>query len=264
MPRRDAIEPRRPANLSADQINAALPKLQRRIDELKEVKFGHWSDELRDRLDVLQKKVDQTLESIFPRGTSEYDRYRVLSFDHNVPYSMGFEDDRGEEARGYSEAVKRAILTLETVTSILNEQLGDMGASPGATAVRAYEGLDLHPSIKRRVDRLYRDGHYAHAVADAVKALRDLVRAASGRDDLDGVPLMQTVFSAKSPVLRFNDLKDQADQDEQVGFMWLFSGAMMGLRNPRAHSFINDDAERALEFIAFVSLLAKLLDRAGD
>jgi hypothetical protein len=34
------------------------------------------------------------------------------------------------------------------------------------------------------------------------------------------------------------------------------------LRNPRAHGFIHDDAERALEFIAFVSLLAKLVDEA--
>jgi uncharacterized protein Ymh len=44
--------------------------------------------------------------------------------------------------------------------------------------------------------------------------------------------------------------------------MMMFSGAVSGLRNPRAHGFIHDDPERALEFIAFVSLLAKLLDQA--
>jgi len=44
--------------------------------------------------------------------------------------------------------------------------------------------------------------------------------------------------------------------------MMMFSGAVSGLRNPRAHGFIHDDPERALEFIAFVSLLAKLLDGA--
>jgi hypothetical protein len=36
----------------------------------------------------------------------------------------------------------------------------------------------------------------------------------------------------------------------------------MGLRNPRAHSFIKDDPERAWEFIGFISLLAKLVDEA--
>jgi uncharacterized protein (TIGR02391 family) len=79
---------------------------------------------------------------------------------------------------------------------------------------------------------------------------------------LDGTPLMQKVFSPKNPILCFNELKDQTDQDEQQGFTMMFTGAVAGLRNPRAHRFIKDDLERALEFIAFVSLLAKLLDGA--
>jgi len=45
--------------------------------------------------------------------------------------------------------------------------------------------------------------------------------------------------------------------------MMLFSGAVMGLRNPRAHKIIQDDPEKALEFIAFISLLAKLADKAN-
>jgi uncharacterized protein (TIGR02391 family) len=79
---------------------------------------------------------------------------------------------------------------------------------------------------------------------------------------LDGTALMEKVFSPKNPVLRFNELKDKSDEDEQRGFMMLFTGAITALRNPRAHKLIEDEAERALEFIAFVSLLAKLLDGA--
>jgi hypothetical protein len=44
--------------------------------------------------------------------------------------------------------------------------------------------------------------------------------------------------------------------------MMMFSGAVAGLRNPRAHRIIKDDPESTLEFIAFVSLLAKLADKA--
>ena len=73
---------------------------------------------------------------------------------------------------------------------------------------------------------------------------------------------MQTVFAPDSPVLKFNALADASDKDEQRGFMMMFIGAVAGLRNPRAHKLIKDDPERALEFIAFVSLLAKLLDGA--
>jgi hypothetical protein len=44
--------------------------------------------------------------------------------------------------------------------------------------------------------------------------------------------------------------------------MMMFSGAVAGLRNPRAHKIIKDDPVMALAFIAFVSLLANLADRA--
>jgi uncharacterized protein (TIGR02391 family) len=73
---------------------------------------------------------------------------------------------------------------------------------------------------------------------------------------------MEQAFSPKSPILKFNGLADDSDRNEQKGFMMMFSGAVTGLRNPRAHKLIQDDPERALEFIAFVSLLAKLVDSA--
>jgi uncharacterized protein (TIGR02391 family) len=121
--------------------------------------------------------------------------------------------------------------------------------------------LDLHQEIARAASKLYQDGHYATAVEAAVKALNALVRLRSGLE-IDGTTLMERAFSPSNPILKFNDLSTQSDRDEQKGFMMMFSGAVSGLRNPRAHRFIHDDPERALELIAFVSLLAKLLDGA--
>ncbi len=43
--------------------------------------------------------------------------------------------------------------------------------------------------------------------------------------------------------------------------MFLYAGAMLTMRNPRAHELIEDDPEKALEYIAFISLLAKSLDK---
>lgn len=88
-----------------------------------------------------------------------------------------------------------------------------------------------------------------------------MVRLHGGVENQDGSSLMEHVFSPKNPILRFNALADDFVRDEQKGFMLLFSGAVTGLRNPRAHKLIRDDHERALEFIAFISLLAKLADR---
>lgn len=89
-----------------------------------------------------------------------------------------------------------------------------------------------------------------------------LVRMRSGRIDLSGTDLMHTVFSPKSPILKFNDLSNDSDESEQRGMMYLYAGAMLAFRNPRAHGLISDEAEEALDIISFVSFLAKALDGA--
>jgi uncharacterized protein (TIGR02391 family) len=138
---------------------------------------------------------------------------------------------------------------------------GDSGEDAGSRSIRAYGDLDLHPEIARASTKLYQDGHYANAIEAAVKRLNAMVRMRSDLE-VDGTTLMERAFSPSNPVMRFNSMVDQSDKDEQKGFMMLFSGAVSGLRNPRAHGFIHDDPERALEFIAFVSLFAKLLEGA--
>ncbi len=48
---------------------------------------------------------------------------------------------------------------------------------------------------------------------------------------------MRSVFSRNAPILIFNNLSDQTDQDEQEGMMHLFEGAVLGIRNPGGHTF---------------------------
>ena len=197
---------------------------------------------------------------IFGADTIDYRRYHVGEFWYCVSSGRGASPQ--ERAKGYQRAISDAVAKVRTAIEMLQEKRSDLGESSAGQALRAYEGLDLHPEVGRAVGKLYRDGHYANAVEDAVKALNALVRLRSGVEHLDGSKLMEHVFSPSKPVLRFNALADDSDRDEQRGYMMLFSGAVAGLRNPRAHKLIQDDAEQALEFIAFVSLLAKLLDSA--
>ncbi len=139
-----------------------------------------------------------------------------------------------------------------------------MGETPGGRALQVMEGMDLHATIHSAAGQRYRDGHYADAIEAACKALNNLVQNKAGRFDLDGTELMRAAFSAKKPVLCFTPYPygDNSDESEQEGMMHLFEGAMLALRNPRAHKLVEDDPERAMEFIAFISLLAKLLDGA--
>lgn len=163
---------------------------------------------------------------------------------------------------GLQNAIEAAKVQLETIKKGFVEELEDGGVTSAGKSLKAYEGLELHPKINLAAGQLFKDGHYSEAVEKAVKALNNLVRLNSGVEDKDGTQLMEAVFNPTKPILKFNALADQSDRDEQKGYMMMFSGSVSGLRNPRAHKIMVDDPEMALEFIAFVSLLAKLADKA--
>jgi uncharacterized protein (TIGR02391 family) len=261
MARRDSPGPPKTANLSPQQMKSAITKLERRISELRGIDLNTIRERGEARFDALERKIDDTLVEIFGADTVDYQRFRVSDFDTasiNMMYATPLQD----VIDGYRRGIDEAISKLETVIDLFREKLQDLGESSEGRAVRAFGDLDIHPEIARAAGKLFRDGHYANAVEDACKVIDLLVKMRSGRTDLGGTDLMQTVFSAKTPILRFNGLQTDSERSEQQGMMFLYAGAMLALRNPRAHELIQDDPERALEYIGFLSLLAKLLDRA--
>jgi uncharacterized protein (TIGR02391 family) len=116
----------------------------------------------------------------------------------------------------------------------------------------------FHPLVIKHAGKLFADGHYRQAILDTYIALVDQVKSLSGRYDLDGTSLMNTVFSPKTPKLSLS-----TDADEQLGFMWLFAGAVMGVRNPKAHAVTpHPDKQATLEWLGFASVLFRVLDGA--
>jgi len=95
--------------------------------------------------------------------------------------------------------------------------------------------LNIHPRIQKASKKLFLDGHYSQAILEAFKAVNNLVKEKSGQIDLDGSNLMSKVFSANKPILAINNNLTKSDKDEQLGFMYLFEGAMLGIRNQKAH-----------------------------
>jgi uncharacterized protein (TIGR02391 family) len=124
----------------------------------------------------------------------------------------------------------------------------------------AIDTIRLHTRVRAVSSQLFKDGHYRQAIFQACLALNEAVQQRSGRADLDGTKLMQQVFSINNPVLKFDGHPDQ-----QQGYMWLFSGLAMAVRNPRGHKVGQTedlDANEALELLAMVSALFRALDSA--
>lgn len=121
----------------------------------------------------------------------------------------------------------------------------------------------IHPRILEASGKLYVDGHYALAIFEAFKVVNNMVKEKSGLSNLDGKDLMAQAFSLKSPKLRWSSLTTASERNEQEGFMFLFMGAVVGVRNPKAHDVtILKDQTKTLEYLSFASLLAKRVDEA--
>lgn len=126
----------------------------------------------------------------------------------------------------------------------------------------------VHPDIIRVARSLYQDGHYFESARSAfieinarVKMLFPELKGKDGKQ-LDGYPLMQTVFSAQAPKLVIADTSTDTGANVQRGFMDMFAGAVAALRNPKAHENASITAEDAARQLMFASMLMYKLDEA--
>lgn len=121
----------------------------------------------------------------------------------------------------------------------------------------------LHPVVAALSAARFSAGHYADAVEAAFKEVNAVVKAkflARTGQELDGASLMTSAFSPKNPVLVLGDITTDSGRNIQQGYMQIFSGAMTGIRNPKAHANLQISEERALHLLLLASLLMHKID----
>ena len=119
---------------------------------------------------------------------------------------------------------------------------------------------DLDTHIRRVSESLFKNGHYADSVSAAFKELNHQVKQEYKRRrnvELDGADLMHTAFSKNNPTFVLADQSTESGKNIQQGFMELFAGSMIGIRNPHAHENLSLDHDGAKHFLYLASLLMK-------
>ena len=128
------------------------------------------------------------------------------------------------------------------------------------TPKKLYDLLKFHPRIVKASRSLFRSGHYPEAILNAFKCIEIFAKEKSGLKGR-GVDLMHRVFNEKNPLIKLNRMQEDFEIDEQTGFRFIYAGAMMGIRNPKAHAEVQQrDPYKTLEYISLASLLAKRLE----
>lgn len=128
--------------------------------------------------------------------------------------------------------------------------------------IRRLDLQHLHAEVVSSASALFADGQYDSAVTEAMKSVEVRVRRLTG-SELSGTSLMQETFKPKGFVLDVGVEEGRSGEDEREGFFYLFRGAMVGIRNPKAHELARgNDPDEAIEVLALASLLHRRLDIA--
>lgn len=148
----------------------------------------------------------------------------------------------------------QAITRNAQVYCLPREQLSDL------EKMHPFEERNVHPDIDKITRRLFDDGHYSNATFEAFKFVDKKVQKIS-KLRKSGYQLMMAAFSETSPLIKLNALITTSEIDEQQGYKFLFSGAVMAIRNPRGHEVLmHETPDQCLDHISLASLLLRRLN----
>lgn len=260
MARRYSEPPIEPRDFrSSDEIDRAMTKLRRRIQELSALDMSAAVLRHTGADDTARSNVRETIREVFGDNSPEYREHQYIDI-WSGPTFMGMSDAAIIESK--RRGCTHVIGILDGLIARLAEKKADLSVGATAAPPGYFDRSNLHPRIADVSCELFLDGYAWDAVFAASKALVNFIKDRSGRHDLDGAQLVRTVFSKNDPILVFNALADRTDLDEQEGMMHLFEGAVLAIRNPGGHSFPEGSEQRAMEYISFLSLLAYRLQES--
>lgn len=124
----------------------------------------------------------------------------------------------------------------------------------------------IHPEIKNVSKKLFEDQHYSSCVENALKHLDNTIKQkfkAITQKEKSGKALMQEAFNEGNPIVKLSDLQTISDKDLQEGYKFLYMGAMVALRNPKAHEIIDIDESEAIHQLFIISHLMYVFYRSG-
>lgn len=129
------------------------------------------------------------------------------------------------------------------------------------TAPHPFDERNIHPEISAISVKLFDDGHYSQATFEAFKYIDLRVKKLSKIND-SGYKLMMAAFNEASPKIRLTALATSSEVDEQLGYKFMFAGAMSAIRNPRGHEINADPIGRCLDHLSLASVLLRRLEDA--
>lgn len=241
-----------------EEIATAIMKLRRRITEVEaldptQIRYND------AQVDLAESNIRKTIMEIFGENSHEYREHGYITIWEGG-YAFGEPDYVLQEK--FTDGLPRTLTILKGLIARLEEKREDIGGFPPQDSPANFWN-DIHPKITAVAKARYESNHFADAVEAALKeinsTMKNIVKRKTG-NELDGASLMRTALSPKGPIICLDDLSTETGRNVQEGYMEIFAGAMIGIRNPKAHDNIKITENRARHFIYLASLLMSKID----
>ena len=222
------------------------------IEELKKLKVGD------PQMSMWIYNTSQLLKQEFGEASYCYKHfYSMINGRVIGSTNMTKQDFRLKHIKNLEKYKKHLQVCLEKCKKICKEDTVPIDKN------KFHKELKLHPKIVKASEKLFNDGHYSSAIFEATKILEKEIKLKSKIKDEIGVKLVNIAFNEKQPVIEIIKGQEQEQIDEREGFRFLYMGVFQGIKNPKSHSIQNlIESDKAIEHLAFISLLMKRLDEA--
>jgi len=231
---------------------------------------------------VLTKVMAKGQEMLATRPIPEpaFDTWNNSAFDY-IKKAFGSHSDHlrtfagqvsvefGDTPEPYREATrfKKLQEKIEVLQSLVqhidfDDEISKIGTEESTPKAYDFWSL-LHPTVVSTAKQRFDGGHYADAVEAALKELNSKIKEYVKRksnEEFDGSSLMQKALSVDRPLITLADLSSESGRDIQKGYLQIFSGAMTGIRNPKAHENLQISRERSIHHLFLASLLFNVFD----
>lgn len=224
-----------PNVLGKQELEAAIRKIERRVEELKGFDVSPIRDRWDARASALETKINATLAEIFGEGTAEFNRYRIGPFD-SLPISIGggnrYSLTKIQES--YRKGIQEAVISLESLRDLLRERVEEHAETglgleaederPIGNQVFIVHGHDevAKEAVARFVSRLGLDPIILH---ERPNAGRTIIEKLEGHLDVDFAVVLLTPDDIGALATKPEETRPRARQNVVLE-LGLFLGAL--------------------------------------
>lgn len=124
----------------------------------------------------------------------------------------------------------------------------------------------LHPKVHELAKLRFENGEFADAVLACLREANHIIKKytlSKTGFEYDGATLMTKAFSVNNPIIQFADITTETGRNIQQGYMKMFEGMILGIRNPKSHENMYPDKLKTVHFLYQASFIFVKLDEFG-